>query len=223
MRESIPSITEEIAMFTSVTSRLVRFTVVASLVSSLGACAADAPVAAPQLPPAMGLMDEVPASAQSTDLTGVTTWKVFADTAQVDSTLVFGVDAAGNVVTESRIGGDVTQGQGVATVAMEALYPETGAFRLDADGKVVSTTLSPSAAAVFGAFGADFKANEDVAADPGARVSFRCIRAGVILGAACGVTIAGCLETVGLGCAVGGALCIAAYQDWLCECHHRGC
>lgn len=202
-------------------SHLVRFTFVAALVASLAACEAETPVVAPQLPPAMGLMQEVPASAHSTELTGVTAWKVFADTAQPDSTLVFGVDAAGNVVTESRIGGDVTQGQDVAAVAMEALYPETGSFRLDAAGKVVGTNLSASAAAVFVAFGADFKAHEDAAADPGARVSFRCIRAGVILGAACGVTIAGCLETVGIGCAVGGALCVAAYQDWLCECHHR--
>jgi hypothetical protein len=216
-----PSFTEEIAMFTSVTSHLVRFTLVASIATSLAACDAGAPAAAPKLPPAMGLMQEVPASAHSTELTGVSTWKVFADTEQVDSTLVFGVDAAGNVVTESRIGGDVTQGQDVAAVAMESLYPETGSFRLDAAGKVVSTDLSPSAAAVFGAFGADFKANEDAPIDPGARVSFRCIRSGVILGAACGVTIAGCLETVGIGCAVGGALCVAAYQDWLCDCHHR--
>ena len=203
------------------TTHLIRFSFVTALVASLTACEAEAPVAAPQLPPAMGLMQEVPASAHSTELTGVTSWKVFADTAQVDSTLVFGVDAAGNVVTESRIGGDVTQGQDVTSVAMEALYPETGSFRLDAAGKLVSTDLSPAAAAVFGAFGADFKASEDAAADPGARVSWRCWRAGVILGAACGVTIAGCLETVGLGCAVGGALCVAAYQDWLCECHNR--
>jgi hypothetical protein len=202
-------------------SSLVRFSFVTALVASLAACEAETPVAAPQLPPAMGLMQEVPASAHSTELTGVTTWKVFADTVQVDSTLVFGVDAAGNVVTESRIGGDVTQGQDVAAVAMEALYPETGSFRLDTAGKLVSSTLSPSAAAVFGAFGADFKANEDAALDPGARASWKCIRSGVILGAACGVTIAGCLETVGIGCAVGGALCVAAYQDWLCDCHHR--
>jgi hypothetical protein len=201
-----------------------RLSVFAVLMASLGACAAETPAPAPQLPPESALTQDIAASAKSTELTGVTAWKMYTDTERPEGTLVFGVDASGAVLTESRIGADLTDGATNPAVAMDALYPETGSFRLDADGKVVGRGLSASAAAVFGAFGADFK--EAIGSDTMRSSqlhprSWACFRAATFLGAECGVGAVACAGSEGVACFIGIPLCINAYYEWLCKCWDR--
>jgi hypothetical protein len=192
-------------------------------------CDASTPPAEAEvtLPPASALVEEVQASPESTQALGVTQWKIYEETTSTSySALVYGVDADGNVRSASRIGGgdpaaDATDA--ADGVIVEAIYPDHGTLRVDAQGQVVASDMPVAAAQVLAAFGADFQAGADQAGT--ARASWACWRAGVILGAACGAGIAECIltapETLGLGCAIGGALCVAAYQDWLCECHDR--
>jgi hypothetical protein len=182
-------------------------------------CDSAGPATPPSLPQSSPAQ-EIKASPESTRATGgVVQWKIY-DKLDADSTHIYGVDGTGRVLTVSRIGGDPMSTAEAKGVTMESVYPEPGRVALDGSGNVVARELSPAAAATFGAMAQDFQHSLDV--PPGAaQVTFACIRAGVILGAACGAAIAGCVESGGLGCPLGGALCIAAWQDWLCACHNR--
>jgi hypothetical protein len=164
---------------------------------------------------------EIVASAATAGATGVSRWWLY-ENLDSSATRIYGVDAAGKVVTVMRIGAPSGTPDASAGVVVESLFPQAAQLHIDALGQATRNELSGATARTFAAMAADFKAAVP-AGGLNQQVSFACIRAAVLLGAVCGVTIAGCLETFGAGCVIGSVFCYAAYQDWLCACHHINC
>jgi hypothetical protein len=164
---------------------------------------------------------EIVASAATTGATGVARWRMY-ENLDPNSTRIYGVNAADEVVTVMRIGAPAGATDPAAGVVVESLYPQAAQLHIDGKGQATRNELTGAPARTFAAMAADFKAAVP-AAGVNPQISFACIRADALLVGACGVTIAGCLETFGLGCVVGSVLCYSAYQDWLCACHHINC
>lgn len=171
--------------------------------------------------PSQSPSEVVAASSESTAAIGVASWKIYDDL-QPGSLYIYGVDRDDRLVTTLRISGGAMAAETGST--MESLYPQAGRLQLDAQGNVLASELSPLAVQAFGAMASDFQTTVD-ASGVELQGTFACIRAGVLVGLACGGAVIGCVTsapTIALGlliCGTGAIGCGAALQDWACACH----
>jgi hypothetical protein len=174
--------------------------------------------------PSQNPTQEIAASAESTSETGVARWKLYDDL-EAGNIHIYGVGTSGELLTALRIGGDALTTGTDEGALMESLYPASGRLELDAEGNVIVDQLSEDSIQAFGAMARDFQSTLDTSGPELQGSRFACIRAGVLVGASCGLAVIGCVTSaptivIGLAvCGVGALGCGAAMQDWACACH----
>lgn len=160
----------------------------------------------------------IPASPETLALTdGVVSWSVYDE----ETVRIAGVDADDRVIVELQFQVDHDDSGALLGVAVQMNAPDSGTLTFDASGQLRESTLGGAQGRLFAALVADIQAVEGGAEDQ--RRWLDCAAAIVHLGLVCGAAAATCLTTFGVGCALGGAECVAAVLDWQCACNITSC
>ena len=158
----------------------------------------------------------------ATQGTRVTSWKFFKE--DKHTIRVLGEDDNGKVVAELLLKVDSDNNREVSGVSVETIKPDrsTVQFKPTEDGEATiekSTDEAIPSAHVFDNLEKDVKAYS-MSADKGQHPLgfWDCVSATLAMVGACGATAATCVETGGVGCALGGAGCIATVHNYLKQC-----
>ncbi|WP_438040767.1 hypothetical protein [Sorangium sp. So ce128] len=160
---------------------------------------------------------EVPASAETTRKTaGVVRWKIYRE-GDARAFRIFGLDAEGQSLSLLRLAIEET-GRGGTPVIVESAIPSFGALELREDGTVSRDDLvrDNATAAALSSMVEDMSELAQSMRTP--RAAGDCLIAVLQTFATCGGAAVSCIETAGLGCALAGTACVAAYAKLSTTC-----
>jgi hypothetical protein len=183
-----------------------------------GGCANDKPSSTDPL--AVVMASSPSPSARTTDR--VASWKFYNKDKQ--SIQVLGLDSDGKVVAELLLSVDTDDNDEVQKITVETVSPERSSvwFKPDKDGEAAiekSTDKAVESQHVFDNLEKDIQAySASGSKGQSTRGFWDCAAATLAMVGACGATAATCVETAGLGCALGGAGCVASVHTYLKEC-----
>jgi copper(I)-binding protein len=153
----------------------------------------------------------------------VTSWKFYNK--DKDTIRVLGENSSGKVVAELLVTVDANDKHEAQEVTVETVSPERSSVRFkpgnDGRGAIEKSTAEAlTSMHVFDSLDEDVKSYSAAGAQgPHARgLSWDCVSATLAMVGACGATAATCVETAGLGCALGGAGCLATVHDYYDSC-----
>lgn len=160
----------------------------------------------------------IPASPEAFAATdGVASWNIYDD----EVVRVVGVDADGRAIVELQFQVDQDDSGALLGVAVQMNAPDGGRVTFDASGQLLENTLDEAQGRLLAALVADIEAVE--ASSELEPRFWKCAAASALVVGVCGAAVLGCLKTLGLGCAFGGARCTAAALNWLCVCMGEAC
>jgi hypothetical protein len=152
----------------------------------------------------------------------VASWKFYNKDEQTIQ--VLGEDSNGKVVAELLLSVDTDDNDEVQKITVETVSPEPSSvwFKPGKDGEAAiekSTDKAVASQHIFDNLEKDVQAYSASAAKGQSTLGFwDCVSATLAMVGACGATAATCVETAGVGCALGGAGCIATVNNYLKNC-----